>query len=405
MNEFVENVIQTMLRWTQSVYSWFMENIVGGKESGLADWFSANWLTLVIVIVAAGFLIDIIVWLVRYKPHKRIAAFFRQKPIEEIEADAPQLRREKKRKKQQEEEEELFNTDYFMALGDDFDPDDWEDILPKKTAKPAPRRETAPVQVKRKTVARPAAGRAEERTASKRPAQPERRTATQPERRTASPRPSQSPETRSQRPAQSPFARPEDSPPKPARRRDPSATGRTPAVSPPKKRETADNPSAPPLQKRRELRAVNRPAPLPEEKSPASAPPPRREAAPVEAQSSAARPEKAPGEPVTLRADWSGPRDPVLPQDPNDPLFERDTFVDNVQLPELPADIPRVHVKQSAAPPAEKTAPESMGPVAQFQDTLHRGVRVVRRSLRTLTLKARLALSGKKRRDDEDDQE
>lgn len=64
-------VMNVMLGWLKSLASWVLGlfNLAGSTGFSPLKWLSEHWLTLLIVLLAAGVVIDLVVWLLRWRPH------------------------------------------------------------------------------------------------------------------------------------------------------------------------------------------------------------------------------------------------------------------------------------------------------------------------------------------------
>ncbi len=71
---YAENFVELMLGWMRqtasSIAGLFQSS--GGQSSGgkaVLDWFSAHWLTLLLVLIGIGVVVDWIVWMIRWRPY------------------------------------------------------------------------------------------------------------------------------------------------------------------------------------------------------------------------------------------------------------------------------------------------------------------------------------------------
>ena len=82
-----------MLSWMRWLTSWFW-NIAnsGGTSDGFLGWFSDNWKSLAVFLIIAGFIVDWIIWMIRWRPYW-IWTRKRQIIYEEI----PERRKKKRR--------------------------------------------------------------------------------------------------------------------------------------------------------------------------------------------------------------------------------------------------------------------------------------------------------------------
>ena len=64
-------VMNIMLSWLKGVASWILGlfDLAGSSGFSPLTWLSENWLPMLIVLLVAGVVIDLLVWLVRWRPH------------------------------------------------------------------------------------------------------------------------------------------------------------------------------------------------------------------------------------------------------------------------------------------------------------------------------------------------
>lgn len=64
-------VMNVMFGWLKGVANWILGlfNLAGSGGFSPLAWLSENWLQLLIVLLVAGVVIDVIVWLLRWRPH------------------------------------------------------------------------------------------------------------------------------------------------------------------------------------------------------------------------------------------------------------------------------------------------------------------------------------------------
>lgn len=64
-------IVDTMLGWLKGFANWVLKlfNLAGSAGGSPLLWLSHNWLFLLIVLMAIGVSADILVWLVRWRPH------------------------------------------------------------------------------------------------------------------------------------------------------------------------------------------------------------------------------------------------------------------------------------------------------------------------------------------------
>ena len=71
MTDFSTAIIDSMLSWLKGLANWVLKlfNLAGsGGESPLV-WLSRNWLKLLILLMIVGVAVDVLIWLVRWRPH------------------------------------------------------------------------------------------------------------------------------------------------------------------------------------------------------------------------------------------------------------------------------------------------------------------------------------------------
>lgn len=64
-------IVDTMLGWLKGFANWVLKlfNLAGSAGGSPLLWLSHNWLFLLVVLMAIGVAADILVWLVRWRPH------------------------------------------------------------------------------------------------------------------------------------------------------------------------------------------------------------------------------------------------------------------------------------------------------------------------------------------------
>lgn len=112
-------VMNVMLGWLKGVASWILGlfDLAGSSGFSPLSWLSENWLHILIVLLIAGVAADVLVWLLRWRPHW---VWFNKKRI-------------------------VINDDNFFA-GEDlvdsglYDPTLFADETPRRSAASMPRR-------------------------------------------------------------------------------------------------------------------------------------------------------------------------------------------------------------------------------------------------------------------------
>ena len=64
-------IVDTMLGWLKGFANWVLKlfNLAGGAGASPLVWLSENWLKLLILLMIIGVSADVLVWLVRWRPH------------------------------------------------------------------------------------------------------------------------------------------------------------------------------------------------------------------------------------------------------------------------------------------------------------------------------------------------
>lgn len=78
MGNFANTLFSTLLGWLRSAAAWLWSFLTDPESGGVIVWIADNWLPLVLILCAACMLIDFIVYLFRWQPHKVWASFFRR---------------------------------------------------------------------------------------------------------------------------------------------------------------------------------------------------------------------------------------------------------------------------------------------------------------------------------------
>ena len=78
MGNFANTLFSSLLGWLRGAAAWLWSFISNPESGGLIVWIAENWLTLIILLCAACMLIDFIVYLIRWRPYKVWASFFRR---------------------------------------------------------------------------------------------------------------------------------------------------------------------------------------------------------------------------------------------------------------------------------------------------------------------------------------
>ena len=78
MGNFANTLFSTLLGWLRNAAAWLWSFLSDPQSGGVIVWIADNWLPLVILLCVACMLIDFIVYLFRWQPHKVWASFFRR---------------------------------------------------------------------------------------------------------------------------------------------------------------------------------------------------------------------------------------------------------------------------------------------------------------------------------------
>lgn len=101
--EYADNIIDGFLnglRWLAAQVTGLFQS---GSGSGTLNWFAANWLKILIVLVVIGILVDWLIWMIRWRPHW---LWFGKKRV------------------LYDDEEERYDRMYDL----DDEPDDWDEL-------------------------------------------------------------------------------------------------------------------------------------------------------------------------------------------------------------------------------------------------------------------------------------
>lgn len=78
MGSFANSAFSMLLGWIRAAVDWLWRFTGGAGEGGLIPWIGRHWLALTIVLCAVCMLVDALVHLARWQPHKVWASFFRR---------------------------------------------------------------------------------------------------------------------------------------------------------------------------------------------------------------------------------------------------------------------------------------------------------------------------------------
>lgn len=78
MGSFAGTIFSLLLGWVQGTAAWLWSAATSPTGSGLLNWLSANWLPLTAIVCAVGIIVDLVVYLFRWRPYRVWASFFRR---------------------------------------------------------------------------------------------------------------------------------------------------------------------------------------------------------------------------------------------------------------------------------------------------------------------------------------
>ena len=70
MGSFANGVFSLLLSWLQGAASSLWETVSSGRMSPFWQWFGEHWKTVAVALCAAGLLVDLLVYLFRWKPYR-----------------------------------------------------------------------------------------------------------------------------------------------------------------------------------------------------------------------------------------------------------------------------------------------------------------------------------------------
>jgi len=77
MTSFANALFSALLSWVRAFAAWLW-GAFSGDEGNLLTWLGEHWKPLVLILCAAGMAIDLAVYLVRWRPYRVWASFFRR---------------------------------------------------------------------------------------------------------------------------------------------------------------------------------------------------------------------------------------------------------------------------------------------------------------------------------------
>lgn len=91
MGQFANTIFSALLGWVQTAASWLWALISAPESGGWLRWLLDNWLPLLLMLCAAGVVIDFLVYLLRWQPYRVWARFLRRRKGEDPAGEeAPQ---------------------------------------------------------------------------------------------------------------------------------------------------------------------------------------------------------------------------------------------------------------------------------------------------------------------------
>lgn len=90
MGSFANTLFSILLGWVQNAVSWLWQLAGSDGAGGMMAWVLDHWLLLVILLCAAGVVIDLVVYLIRWQPYRVWRSFWQRvsgKDEEELEAE------------------------------------------------------------------------------------------------------------------------------------------------------------------------------------------------------------------------------------------------------------------------------------------------------------------------------
>lgn len=89
MGGFASSAFSVMLAWVRTAAAWLWNLTSGDTGSGFLVWIGAHWKLLAIALCVIGLAIDWAVYLLRWKPYRVWASFFRRLRGEYADTSSP----------------------------------------------------------------------------------------------------------------------------------------------------------------------------------------------------------------------------------------------------------------------------------------------------------------------------
>lgn len=77
MNEFANSLLHLLLSWMRALFGDFLTFFQDGS-SGFLAWISKHWILLAVLLVAAGIILDAIIYMIRWRPQRVWKTGFRR---------------------------------------------------------------------------------------------------------------------------------------------------------------------------------------------------------------------------------------------------------------------------------------------------------------------------------------
>ena len=67
-NNIAGSILQSLLGWVQALFNGVWSLFSGGSGGSLLKWLSANWLSMLVFFLALGVCLDVVIYLIRWRP-------------------------------------------------------------------------------------------------------------------------------------------------------------------------------------------------------------------------------------------------------------------------------------------------------------------------------------------------
>lgn len=78
MGSFANSMFSVLLGWIKTAFGWVWNAMFNAEDGGLIGWIGENWLGLIIALSVGCMAVDVVVHLLRWRPYKVWASFFRR---------------------------------------------------------------------------------------------------------------------------------------------------------------------------------------------------------------------------------------------------------------------------------------------------------------------------------------